>query len=961
MSDIFKLFEGGGAGTGGVQGQDSQSFSDVKPENDLIGRIASGFDTIELRVDYSDFDNFVTFNSAEAYVTTTADQILNEYPLDGTIDDLQAFLDSLDGYQRYFLRRWPSWTGHLRFDPSVSPAYIHVNDFGVENGVSRTSFMSPGTGSFSIQAWIDVPSITGSEDVAVIFDKRRSDGDGYGVYVSGSSVCFSVTTGSVTSTAVAPITQKPVFFAAVCDQTAGSLDIYLGSTGSFPTLAGSTAWTPGRLDLGSGSFLIGSGSIPNKRSVWFTGSIDDVTVWSYARTVNQLSSSYNRKVYSQPGLLAAWRFNEATPSTPSELGNIVRDCSGHRLDGRIRGYSPLLRGSGSISHDSPDPVLILDPDVIGYVVDAQRSGSRYDETNETLIWKLFPAAFSQTDPLSAEVFKNFSLIIARSFDSVKLYIDQLLNLRRVRYGEHDQVPDTLLDEVGEFFGWQLQGSFIDVDALRYLLGRDILLGPDSNVPIETRLADIKSQFWRRTLLNLSYIYKSKGTRESVEALLRSYGLNGGLIKLKEYAHRAEAAVPTERVNAEKSVWALTFGSGSYSTRVDGTFSPVGTSGPLTVEVRVRFPGPSNDDLPPVKTSGSILTLMTGSEALSLWYQKSAATDLTGGLFLTSSAGMVSLGTLPIFDDRFYNVSVVRETRTGSLSLDVRLAEDGLLLFHSGTRVVQGYPGDGYESVSVGAWAGASSGEFWAQEVRIWGSDLTEDELIGHTLDFNSYGRERSKDNDQLIVHWRLDDGVVADGLGGLSVLGSTPVIVDGTGTGFLTGVNPFKKYLLGYSYIPSLDYGWNQRKVRVFSGPRVDPYEAYEDENILSLEFNMYDALNRDISHMLSSYDELNAILGLPVNKYRSEYEGLQQMRETYFKRLQGQLNLTAFIDMLDFFDVSFIKMVERLLPARVAFKGDEVVVESHMLERPKYQYGLRPIREGTLDVSGSITMIGRE
>jgi hypothetical protein len=60
---------------------------------------------------------------------------------------------------------------------------------------------------------------------------------------------------------------------------------------------------------------------------------------------------------------------------------------------------------------------------------------------------------------------------------------------------------------------------------------------------------------------------------------------------------------------------------------------------------------------------------------------------------------------------------------------------------------------------------------------------------------------------------------------------------------------------------------------------------------------------------------------------------------------------------MLDFFDTSFVGMVERLLPARSIFKGDEIVVESHMLERPKYQYQLRPVREGIIDISGSIAV----
>jgi len=166
--------------------------------------------------------------------------------------------------------------------------------------------------------------------------------------------------------------------------------------------------------------------------------------------------------------------------------------------------------------------------------------------------------------------------------------------------------------------------------------------------------------------------------------------------------------------------------------------------------------------------------------------------------------------------------------------------------------------------------------------------------------------------------------------------------------------------LLDYAYIPGIDYGWNQEKVRVFDGSSIDVQDAYQDERYVSLEFNMYDALNEDISHVMTSYDELGSFIGLPVNRYRDDYEGLRQMRETYFKRLQGPLNFRVFVDMLDFFDSSFVSVVERLIPARAIFKGDEMIVESHMLERPKYQYQLRPIREGLIDISGSIAMVDR-
>jgi hypothetical protein len=73
---------------------------------------------------------------------------------------------------------------------------------------------------------------------------------------------------------------------------------------------------------------------------------------------------------------------------------------------------------------------------------------------------------------------------------------------------------------------------------------------------------VKAQLWRRVLLNLAYIYKTKGTAESVDALMRAYGVNAGFVRLKEYARRSQGELRLNRVVAEKSVFALRFTSGS---------------------------------------------------------------------------------------------------------------------------------------------------------------------------------------------------------------------------------------------------------------------------------------------------------------------------------------------------------------------------------------------------------------
>jgi hypothetical protein len=76
----------------------------------------------------------------------------------------------------------------------------------------------------------------------------------------------------------------------------------------------------------------------------------------------------------------------------------------------------------------------------------------------------------------------------------------------------------------------------------------------------------------------------------------------------------------------------------------------------------------------------------------------------------------------------------------------------------------------------------------------------------------------------------------------------------------------------------------------------------------------------------------------MPASRYRDEYEGLRALRDRYFKKLTADLNFRAFADMMQLFDTSFVDMVRKLIPARAKFLGSRLVVESHMLERPKTQ-----------------------
>ena len=971
------------------------TLSKNKEEQELLLDRVSSLETVELKVDYSDFSNFVFFNSALDYFNITGEKILNEYPFDGACNEIQRFELDLDKYQRHAVSAWPKVVGHLRFDPTISASFITVEDIGDVSGVSKNGILSPGTGSLTVEVWYE-PSValTGTDDFQMLVQKMSGSSSaeryGYSLFLTGSNVTFMVRSGSVANSVSAPFAASTIqYVAGIMDrgELSGSLSILTGSQKEFPVVVQTASIDIFEaLDVPAENLHIGSGTLEIPLvtagvNVHYTGSLDDVRIWSKARTTSEISSSFNVKQFAQTGLIALYRFNESGSAFEKEDNSIVIDYSGRKLNGRITDYYAGLRHSGTfLVREDPDLILNLNTsDVSEHISEQQTSGSDYDRGSSNKITDMLPENFFKLEAIEqgeTDILKNFILIAARHFDIIKTNIDQFLNVLRQNYGDFNQTPDAILDVVAKFFGWEFTGNFLNADAFQYLIGRSILKNVQTNQDLDLRLYEIKNEFWKRVLLNLMHIYKTKGTRESVKALLRTYGVNDNFVRIKEFGHTPDVGIQTKRINAEKSVAALGFGSGSFSNTVFAPFSTTIT-GSYSVEARVRFPLTSSAELQATRMTGSIWQLTVPAidpvsgmpvigDGLQLRYVKDSLGSHTGTLILSGTEGvnLIQLSGAGIFNNDWHNISAVMDNVSSSLRLEVRsldIDELGVILSASSPTTGGIAFVGAFTNGNIGAQTAPSasdSGEYWLQEFRVWNDKLDSQQLDDHALNFQSYGVCDAVDGDvdRLILHLRLNEDIDVDGTGLLTSLRDVvPGALDVSGSDFATGINPYKKFLNDYNYIASMDFGWGEDKVRIFDSSVVEPSDFVNDSKIVSLEFNLMDALNEDIVQMLKSLDQLNEVFGFPANKYRVQYDDLDVMRFHYFKRLQGRLNFTTFANMLDFFDRSFIDMVKRLIPARAFFIGDEFVVESHMLERPKVTYERRKNQEMQFIPEGKI------
>lgn len=164
--------------------------------------------------------------------------------------------------------------------------------------------------------------------------------------------------------------------------------------------------------------------------------------------------------------------------------------------------------------------------------------------------------FDTPDQRAESVFQLYG----QSFDSVKKYIDNIAHMRNVSYDGIENLPDILLKNLAENLGLSSVNLF-DQKSLDEILYTRL----DSNyngVSTGTNLVDAEFDFYRRLLVNLSYIYKSKGTRSSIDFFLKFLGAPEPLIKIDEYVYKV-TSIPSS-FNLEKDIYDVIQGTKVYS-------------------------------------------------------------------------------------------------------------------------------------------------------------------------------------------------------------------------------------------------------------------------------------------------------------------------------------------------------------------------------------------------------------
>ena len=552
--------------------------------------------TQQVKLDWSKFENHTFFHSAVANVNEAFDRIINFYPLGGTKKEIEAFEDTLTGFEKWVLDRFPKNTGYLNFSGSAvgetlnNGTYIEVKDSAgssitsISKNQTGASSLNPYSSPFSFEFFIKLPEQ--ANDNQIIAQKFSTLANNVTLALSESAssssalLYFSIASGSSGNFLYNHVTgsvKKGEFIHVTAQydkEQDGKLNLIIDNA----LIESANKVNFGPINLGTNSLFIGKGSdfrydtsgkvFTQKQS--YSGSVDDFKVFHKMNSQDYINKNKHKSYYPEKNndyLRLHYRFNE--PYGDYVGNNIILDSSKFSLHSTITNFNLANRLTGS---DNPvtsedgyrNPVLFptfTTVDNLNYQLLV--TASLYDDYNPNLITKLIPSHYFQeatnfrdyqdeleqleerfssisngnvakkvSDIPSIQILIKLLLVYAKHFDEIKILIDAITNFRFTDYDENESTPNTLLLEKAKVVNTVLP-KILGYGSIEQIFeGIDLT---DQKTKSAKTLNEIQNLIWRRILTDAPKNKKRKGTEDSIKSIFRSAGIEpDNILDFREY-------------------------------------------------------------------------------------------------------------------------------------------------------------------------------------------------------------------------------------------------------------------------------------------------------------------------------------------------------------------------------------------------------------------------------------------
>jgi|688.fasta_scaffold27412_2 hypothetical protein len=187
---------------------------------------------------------------------------------------------------------------------------------------------------------------------------------------------------------------------------------------------------------------------------------------------------------------------------------------------------------------------ILTDSFENYLTKINDISENFDSYRTNLVSRfLTTGAFKDFDTEDRKMEKVLQ-IYGRSFDETRKYINALAYMNSVNYNTGNDIPSQLLKNLAQTLGWNTNISPItNDDFLNSIFGSGNYTKSNftgvGNAPTPDEL---NIQFYKNVVLNASWLFKSKGTRKSIETLMRLIGAPESLVEFNEYVYVADQKI-----------------------------------------------------------------------------------------------------------------------------------------------------------------------------------------------------------------------------------------------------------------------------------------------------------------------------------------------------------------------------------------------------------------------------------
>lgn len=200
----------------------------------------------------------------------------------------------------------------------------------------------------------------------------------------------------------------------------------------------------------------------------------------------------------------------------------------------------------------------------------------FDSTKTNLISRFLTTdSLKEFDTDDRKINMMFGLM-GKNFDTIKKYVDGITFMTNLSYDKIENIPDLLVKNYGNMLGFETYNVEDENTLIESLFDiKDLRIEPGYK-PV-----DIDIELWRRIFINSYYLWKSKGTRKSIEFILNLVGLPDSIFEVNEYVYIARDKV--DFVNKSYSL----YGS-NYRDEILLTLVPFDLDGYPTVPPTIKY-------------------------------------------------------------------------------------------------------------------------------------------------------------------------------------------------------------------------------------------------------------------------------------------------------------------------------------------------------------------------------------